>query len=237
MIGIKVRSTEAEMLNIRTHSSPAICVGLFIVGAAMSACSSAPAPVQPHAPAELWGDLKPVVSVKELMKHMIDPIADNVFESVKIVVDAKGTVVTEPRTDEDWEKVRVGGIMLVEGSELLKIPRPFAPPGDENNSTGPDAPELSPAQIKAKLERDPVLWIAKIQALRNVGLEVLEIVKEKNAKKLWDAGENLDKACENCHIEYWYPGDKALLEKLDSRLEQLWPHAKRTPLGTSPGSR
>jgi hypothetical protein len=30
---------------------------------------------------------------------------------------------------------------------------------------------------KAKLELDPVLWNGKLEALRNVGLEVLEISK------------------------------------------------------------
>jgi hypothetical protein len=115
----------------------------------------------------------------------------------------------------------MGAVTLAEGVYLLKIPRPFAPAGDENNSTGPHATELSPAQIKAKLEADPVLWNAKIEALRNVGLEVLEIVKRKDVKELWDAGENLDQACESCHLIYWYPGDKDLLNRLDHRLEEL----------------
>ena len=55
---------------------------------------------------------------------------------------------------------------------------------------------MSPAHIKAKLEADPVLWKAKIEALRNVGLEVLEIVKRQDTKELWEAAENLDQACE-----------------------------------------
>jgi hypothetical protein len=80
---------------------------------------------------------------------------------------------------------------------------------------------LSPAQIKAKLEADPVLWNAKIEALRNVGLEVLDIVKRKDVKELWDAAENLDEACESCHIAYWYPGDAALLKRLDRQLREL----------------
>jgi len=25
--------------------------------------------------------------------------------------------------------------------------------------------------------------------------------------ELWDAAENLDQACENCHRRYWYPGE------------------------------
>jgi hypothetical protein len=195
---------------------------LLIVGALTSGCSSskpaaAPAPAQQ----QLWGDLKPIVSVKELMRDFIDPASDYVFDAIGTVDSKNGTVEIQPRTQADWDRLRVGGTMLAEGVSLLKVPRPFAPPGDENNSTGPDAEELSPAQIKAKLEADPVLWNAKIEALRNVGLEVLDIVKRKDVKDLWDAAENLDEACESCHIAYWYPGDKALLERLDRRLREL----------------
>src|SRR6476659_11037816 len=153
------------------------------------------------------------------MRDMIYPASDYVFDSVAIVSSKKGNTETQPKTDADWEKIRIGAVTLAEGAYLLKIPRPFAPPGDDNNSTGPDPEELSPAQIKAKLEADPVLWNAKIEALRNVGLEVLEIVKKRNTAELWDAADNLDRACEACHLQYWYPGDPALLEKVDRQLE------------------
>jgi len=212
----------------------AIVTGLLFATALFaSACSRSKASPAPPRSSELWGDLTPVVSVKELMRDMIDPLADNIFDSVGTVINKNGVVNTEPRTDQDWEKIRIGAVTIAEGAYLLKIPRPFAPPGDENNSTGPDAEELSPAQIKAKLEADPVLWNAKIEALRNVGLEVIEIVKRKDTKELWDAAENLDQACENCHLEYWYPGERALLKKLDHRLEELYgPRTGRSrPLG------
>lgn len=196
---------------------------LFALGVLTTACTSSKATPAPPPPVlKLWGELKPVVSVKELMRDMIDPASDFVFDAVGMVSTRKGLVETKPKTDADWEKVRIGAVTLAEGVYLLKIPRPFAPPGDENNSTGPDPEELSPAQIKAKLEADPVLWNAKIEALRNVGLEVLEIVKRKDVNELWDAGDNLDHACESCHIAYWYPGEPALLKKLDHRLEELY---------------
>jgi uncharacterized protein with PIN domain len=39
---------------------------------------------------------------------------------------------------------------------------------------------------------------------------------------LWDAGEILDAACENCHRSYWYPGeDAAFYRNLRRRLEEL----------------
>ncbi len=166
------------------------------------------------------------------MRDMIDPVADNIFDAVGTITNYKGSVETAPKTDADWDKIRVGATSLAEGSYLLKIPRPFAPPGDENNSSGPDAPELSPAQIKAKLEADPVLWNAKIEALRNVGLEVLEIVKKRDVNALLDAGGDLDVACETCHLEYWYPGEKALMPKLDRRLQELFGKEGGRPLAS-----
>jgi len=188
---------------------------------------------------ELWGDLKPIVSVKELMRDMIDPASDYVFDAIGTIVTKKGRVERIPKTEADWDRIRIGAVTLAEGVYLLKIPRPFAPPGDENNSGGPEPYELSPAQIKAKLAADPVLWNAKIEALRNVGLEVIELVQRKDANQLWDAAENLDQACENCHLEYWYPGEKVLLKKLDAHLEELFgPRTGTTfKLGMEPDAR
>lgn len=204
----------------------AIALVLITVIVATFACSSPqkpapPAPVQAPAP-KLWGDMTPVVSVKELMRDFIDPASDYVFDSIGTVITKQGRVEKMPKTDEDWDKIRQGGVMMAEGAYLLKVPRPFAPAGDQNNSTGPEPEELSPAQIKAKLEADPVLWNAKIEALRNVGLQVLEIVKKRDTQQLWDAGDNLDQACESCHLAYWYPGEKEYLRKLDKRLEDLY---------------
>jgi hypothetical protein len=164
-------------------------------------------------PALLGGDMTPVVSVKELMANMIDPIADNIFDAVWWDVTSKGVVEYRPRTDEDWEKVKTGAVTLAEGIYLLKVPRPFAPPGDVNNSLGPHPPELSPTQIKEKIDKDPVLWNAKIEGLRNAALEVSEIVKKKDTAKLFEAGGDIDEACENCHLEYWYPGDRKAVEE------------------------
>src|SRR5262249_37520141 len=93
---------------------------------------------------------------------------------------------------------------------------------DENNSQGPHPVELSPAQITAKVERDPVEWNARIEALRNVALEAMEVAKRKDVNEMWDVGENLDKACEQCHRSYWYPGEDAELYRgLERRLQEF----------------
>ena len=129
----------------------------------------------------------------------------------------------EPKTDEDWEKIRIGAVSLAEGAYLLKVPRPFTPPGDrEQQHRRRRRWNCRRRQITAKVERDPVEWNARIEALRNVALEVLEIVKRKDVDELWDAGEDLDTACENCHRSYWYPGENAeFYQKLRRRMEEF----------------
>src|SRR5207244_4964743 len=116
-------------------------IGLVVVSTAIATCSSKPAPTAAQATATsqaatLWGDVKPVVSVKELMKYMIDPLADNIFNAVGTRVTKDGVVDIEPKTDDDWEKIRIGAISLAEAAHLLKIRRPFTPPGQENDVAG-----------------------------------------------------------------------------------------------------
>jgi Cytochrome C' len=193
--------------------------------AACSSSSSHPAPpataAAPAAPA-----MKAVVSVKELMRFTIDPIADNVFDAVTWDITKKGVVHVEPKTDEDWEKVKIGAVTLAEAIYLLKVPREMAPPGDVNKSTGENPPELSPTQIKEKIAKDPVLWDAKIEALRNAAKEVMEIAEKRDAKALFEASADLDMACEACHLEYWYPGDRAAVEDDARQRARIDPSAK-----------
>src|SRR5262245_3844007 len=124
-----------------------LVAGFVFAGSLVSAVCSKPTP--PPSPGkslapQLLGDITPVGSVKELMQYMIDPISDNIFDAVTSDVTPKGIVDRKPTTDEDWEKVQIGAITLAEGIALLKVPRPFTPAGDVNNSTGPNPPELSP---------------------------------------------------------------------------------------------
>ncbi len=206
----------------RGFALPLVVCALIGVSGCSSPKPSAPPPATAAAPL-----MKPIVSVKELMRFDIDPVADYVFDAVTYDASLKGVVDTIPKTDEDWEKVKIGAVSLAENVYLLKVKRPWAPKGDVNNSTGPNPPELSPDQIQAKYDKDPVLWDAKIEALRNAALEILEIADKRDAKGLFEASADLDMACENCHLEYWYPGDRAAVEEDKRQRARIDPSAKR----------
>ena len=60
----------------------ALAAGVLVASVLVVGCSSSqkvnPAPPPPTRQ-QLWGDMKPVVSVKELMHDLIDPIADTMI--------------------------------------------------------------------------------------------------------------------------------------------------------------
>lgn len=199
-----------------------LIVSLGVLAMWCAACSSPKPPAPPAQPV-----MKPIVSVKELMRFDIDPASDFIFDAVQYDATLKGVADIYPKTEEDWEKVKIGAVSLAENIYLLKIKRPWTPKGDVNNSTGPNPPELSPDQIQAKYDKDPVLWDAKIEGLRNAALEVMEIADKRDVKALFEASADVDMACEACHLEYWYPGDRKAVEEDARQKARIDPSAKR----------
>lgn len=194
---------------------------LLVLLALTVACTAPPPLSSPPSPPEssLWGTLTPIVSVRELMHELIAPTADTLFTSVKIVVDKQhGMVEHGPKTDAEWDSIRRAAVTLGEGVYLLKVRRPIVPPDDLKPR---HATELTPPEILAKLQRDPVLWDARIQAVRNVALEAIDVVKRRDTQELWDVGENLNTACENCHLDYWYPAQQELMKSLAEKVRQF----------------
>jgi cytochrome c556 len=178
---------------------------LFFSAIALQQCSR-PAPPTP----EPQPDLTAYVSIREIMTNIIDPLSDNVFDAVGVDVTDKGTVETKPTSDEDWAKVQQGAIALAEGTNLLKIPRRVAP-ADDNVAKNPG--ELPPDEVQKKIEADRAKFNEHANALRDEALKVMDIVKARDADKLFEAGSAIDKACETCHLEYWYPGDREAVLK------------------------
>ncbi len=197
---------------MKVRGIPAACL-LLAAALVLQQCTSAPATsARPESAATVSApELTPVLSVKELMEHVIDPTADWIFDAAVIDVSAEGTSETKPISDEDWLKVERGALLLAESANLLKMPRPMVPPGTEGDvpESGEPAPELAPSQIQAKIDRDRSLWNKHADELRLVALESLTIVKARDFDGLFAAGSDIDRACESCHLEYWYPGDKA----------------------------
>jgi cytochrome c556 len=149
----------------------------------------------------------PVGTIREVMKGIVEGSSQALFDSVAITSSAAGTIQKEPSTPEEWTALEHQALQLAEAPNLLKVPgRRVARSAEENTSAGPT--ELTPIQIQAKLAEYPALFDKYADDLQKVAQEALGVVKGKNVQGLFDIGQKLDVACENCHLEFWYPAEK-----------------------------
>jgi hypothetical protein len=179
---------------------------VLVVCAAVFDASCQSTPAEPTAPAAGQPTYTTSATIKDIMLHVVDPAGDLVWDSVATVVDKQGLHETVPTTDEDWFKVRSGVITLIEASNLLIVPgRAMARPGEKSIAPGV---ELEPAEMEVLVNKDREGWNRRAKDLHDISLKVLAIVEKKDAQALFDIGEDLDKACENCHRAYWYPNEQ-----------------------------
>jgi len=165
------------------------------------ACEAGPPP--PNETAYPTPPFQITVSIEEVMRYMIDPAADSIWESVITIVTEDGIEEIMPETDEDWAALRGHAVTLTESTNLLLMEdRRVAEEGSVSELPGVD---LEPEQIEAILAANRGAWTQLTLGLQLSGVQVLEAIDAQDLDALLVAGDLLDLACENCHIQFWYP--------------------------------
>ena len=137
------------------------------------------------------------------MDAEIDYNADWLWDAVSTEISAKGVIDKRPRTDEDWKEARNHAIALLEATNLLQMPgRAVAKPGEKSENPGI---EEGPEEIKALMDADRASWVKYTRGLYDATKLMLDAIDKKDADQLLDLGDQLDQACEKCHMHYWYP--------------------------------
>jgi hypothetical protein len=145
-------------------------------------------------------------TVKEVMKSMVEPAADTLWNSVATNVTTTGTEVKAPQNDKDWLNVRREAIVLIEAMNLVTMPaRHMAPPGTKSDNPGS---ELEPEQIEALVTQDHEAFTKFAFTLQDTAIAALKAIDAKDTEALSSAGGDIDMACESCHTKYWYPNKK-----------------------------
>lgn len=150
-------------------------------------------------------------TVKDIMDSVVDPNADYIWDSVSTDSSLKGVIEKAPKTDEDWREVRRRAVALMEAMNMLQIPgRKVARPGEKAADPRVEEPfEV----IQTMIDSDRETWLKNTNSLYDATALILKAVDAKDKDGILDAGDRIDKACESCHIKYWYPKQVELLKK------------------------
>ncbi|HEY6361847.1 MAG TPA: hypothetical protein VIX63_12120 [Vicinamibacterales bacterium] len=163
-----------------------------------AACGGGEAPLPAAQP-----EYQPVATVRDIMRGVLDPDSAAIWESVATTVTKAGMEERVPKTDEEWMALRLHALKLMEAGNLLQMPgRKVAMPGEKSSYPGI---ELGPEEIQALVDKDLPGWRMRAGALHDAVLPTLQAIDARDPRKLEEVGEQIDMACENCHLQYWYP--------------------------------
>ena len=189
---LRVRGTAGRSTAPRLRSATAVSAAA-VLAAALAACGGPPL-VEP----------RPAATVEELMRTMIDPAADAIWDAVVTESTPDGIVEIRPETDGDWTRLRRQAVLLAESANLLLVEgRRIAAPESRSELPGID---LHPEAIEELLADDWRSWAEASRGLGDTSAVVLDAVDARDVDALLAAGAELDLACERCHAQYWYPG-------------------------------
>ena len=118
---------------------------------------------------------KPVAETKILMQAVLDPSADEIWDSAGEVLTPDGVEDLSPKTEEAWMAVRNHAVTLTEAGNLLMMP-PRAADGEQ--------------------------WMTLARALVDAGEQAWRAADARDAERLLNAGDALYTTCVNCHEKY-----------------------------------
>lgn len=164
----------------------------------------------------------PHTTIQQFMEGTVNPAGDFLFHSVEEISDSRGTRLKAPSTDADWKAVRDQLKVLHDAPDVLTAKGLLAaPPGFKTEHPGI---ESDPAWIQQTIEAHRADFDHRAERLRQAADKATEAVDVRDPKALERALDGIDKACESCHLHYFYPNDK-----------RAWQAAKEDGMSDQPG--
>ncbi|HEY8571797.1 hypothetical protein [Phenylobacterium sp.] len=140
---------------------------VIVLGLAAGPALSQPTPITtpPVAP----------LSVKELMRHVVNPAAERFWKTSGSVSTEEGDQSRAPTSEASWTEMTDAGAILHEAGVTLGLPG-RGPPNED--------------------------WKRFAKQLADGGLASMAAARAKNADKAFEAGGEVYNACFNCHAKY-----------------------------------
>lgn len=147
----------------------------------------------------------PGITIQEFMEQQINPAAEYAFRAVRDVADARGRRLEQPQGEAAWKALEARLAILRDAPAVLTAPGlRVAPPGFRSENP---AVESDPATIQAAIDHDRVDFNRRAARLQISAAEALLAAQARDPTGLVRMLDGVDRACESCHLRYFYPGD------------------------------
>jgi cytochrome c556 len=148
----------------------------------------------------------PRTTVQQYMEGEINPAAEFLFHSVQEIADEHGARLKAPQTPAEWREVREQAAVLQRAPELLTARGlKVAPPGFK--AENPPV-ESEPAWIQKAMDANRADFDRHALRLKAAADAVALAAEAQDPRAMQRALDGVDKACESCHLHYFYPNDR-----------------------------
>jgi len=173
--------------------------------ACTAACSSEPAE-QVTAASER--------TLHDIMTDGIDVRADEVWAIGNAAIDEQANLDAAKMTDVDWDKLSASSTGLRQAAlDLANLdPIVVVKPGGKIVDEGVPGGDTA-AEVQANVDRNPQGFRDMANTLAGHMAELATAAQAHDAAKAGPLINQLDAVCEACHLDYWYPSQKALVEE------------------------
>ncbi len=147
----------------------------------------------------------PRTTLQQFMEDEVNPAGEFLFHSVEQVSDAKGIRFNAPQTEAQWKKVSDSLAVLQNAPELLTAKGlKAAPPGFKSEHPGIESP---PDWIQKAIDTHRDDFDQRARRLQKAANVAAQAAQAHDARGLYKSLDGIDKACESCHLHYFYPND------------------------------
>ena len=115
------------------------------------------------------------LNMRDLMNNVLDPAADEIWESVGTVITMEGTFERAPSTDDEWAGLKGSAMRLGEAGNLLMLP--------------------------ARSGGNPE-WIKHALSLIEQSNRALKAAEARDKDAIFTIGGDIYDVCTNCHKQF-----------------------------------
>ncbi|MEO6388752.1 MAG: hypothetical protein ABIT16_03800 [Croceibacterium sp.] len=172
--------------------------------AVVAACSSQKK--EPAAPAAL--------TFHEVMKDKVDVNADALWDVSNSAIGENAGIDASKMTDESWAQIQQRATAVQQAAlEIAKMdPIILAKPGVKIADEGVPGGDTA-AGVQQNIDKDPQKLRDFANTLASHMGDLAAAAMAHDAAKAGPLVDQLDSVCEDCHLEFWYPGQRDLLEQ------------------------
>jgi hypothetical protein len=153
-------------------------------------------------------------SLHEVMKDEIDTSADQLWEISNPALGDNAHLNPALMNDQRWTQLEQKATALQQAALKLSrldpivVVKPGVKIADEGVPYGDTG-----AEVQANVDKDPQRLRDFANALAVHAHDIATAAQRRDAQRAGLLVGELDGVCEDCHLEYWYPSQKALLEQ------------------------